>query len=76
MAIQFQKSDGTPAARTPSLYSVARARRAQQRWAAVGVEQRLDVIQNFRWALAEQGSELARTVELDAVWRPRGNAVG
>ena len=65
MAIQFQKSDGTPSARTPSLHSVARARRAQRHWSQVGVGQRLEVIQNFRWALAKQGSALARTVELD-----------
>ena len=64
MAIRFQKSDGTPTERAPSLHSVARARRAQQRWAAVGVAQRLDIIQNFRSALAERGSDLARTVEL------------
>ncbi|MGB5297046.1 MAG: aldehyde dehydrogenase family protein, partial [Thermoanaerobaculia bacterium] len=64
MAIQLQRSGGNTVERSPSLHSMARARRAQRQWAEVGVAQRLDVIQRFRWALAERGSELARTVEL------------
>lgn len=64
MAIQLQRSGGNTVERSPSLHSMARARRAQRQWAEVGVAQRLNVIQRFRWALAERGSELARTVEL------------
>ena len=64
MPLQSDRSGANPRRPSPSLHSVARARRAQRAWARQTAEQRLDVVRDFRSALAQRGMELARSVEL------------
>ena len=64
MAIPSQSTGETSSNRSPSLHSVARARRAQHDWSGLSIEQRLDVIRRFRWALTDKGAALADSVQL------------
>lgn len=64
MATQSQSAGDPSSNRSPSLHSVARARRAQRDWSRLSIEQRLDVIRRFRWALTDKGTGLAESVQL------------